>query len=218
MPPVYPVARPRIERLESLIKKIRALAVAALANTTGFHNPVVAVATTNIVLATLAPIDGVAIVDGSRVLAANQNITSQNGIWVAHAGAWTRPADWASGSTRAAGEVIPVAPGGTTFVNFGACWRTTNSFVVDAPGSDPVIFPRIHKGTAVIGGGGTAPLTVLWVFDAAATAFATDITVGAVGAVNAESLAPGAGDGRGTGLLTLAGTAGHTVAFEVVNF
>jgi hypothetical protein len=219
MPPVYPVSRPRIERLESLIKKVRALAAAALSLVQGFHAPVVAVATVNVpVLAGLLVIDGVATVDGSRVLLANQTTQSQNGIWIAHAGAWTRAADWATGSTRAAGEVINVAPGGTTFVTFGACWRLTNTIVVDAVGSDPIIFPRVHKGTAVLDGGGSSILTVLWVFDATATATATDITVGAIAAVNAVSLAAGAGDGRANGTLTLQGTAAHTVAFEVLNF
>jgi hypothetical protein len=211
--------RSRIERLESLIKRALASASSALALIAGFHAPVAAVATVNFaVLAGLLAVDGVAGAEGQRVLLANQQILSQNGIWVQHAGAWTRPADWASASTRSAGEVIPVAPGGTTFVNFGSAWVLTNTIVVDAGASDPIIFPKFHKGTAVLDGAGVAVLTVLWVFDATATATASDITVGAVAAVNPVALAAGAGDGRANGTLTLNGTAAHTIAFEVLNF
>jgi hypothetical protein len=206
------------ERIEALLARVQAMAASALSATAAFHAPVVAVATVNIALAGLAAIDGVAIVDGSRVLAANQQALPQNGIWVAHAGAWTRPSDWATGSTRVKGEQIPVAPGGVTFVNFGSNWMLTDTIVVDAAGSDPIIFPKFHKGTAALDGAGVDVLAVLWVFDATATAFATDITVGAIAPVNAVSLAAGAGDGRANGTLTLQGTAAHTVAFEVLNF
>jgi hypothetical protein len=206
------------EYIESLLNRIRAMAASALSASATVHAPVVAVATVNIILATLAPIDGVAIVDGSRILAANQQNTVENGIWVAHAGAWTRPGDWATGSTRVKGEQIPVAPGGTTFVNFGSNWMLTDTIVVDAPGSDPIIFPNFHKGTTALDAGGQSVLANLWVFDATATALASDTQVGAVGAVNPVALAAGPGDGRATGTLTLQGTALHTIAFEVVNF
>lgn len=213
MPPVNPVARPRIERLESLIKKVRALAAAALSLVQGFHAPVIAVATTNVVLATLAAIDGVVPVDGSRILTANQTVPSQNGIWIAHAGAWTRAADWATGSTRSSGEVVNIAPGGTTFGRFGACWRLMNTIVVDAPASDPILFPREDKGSGIL----DIALVDRWVF-AGAQATANDTTVGAVAALNVTALAPGAGDGRANGTLTIDGTAGHTAGFVILNF
>ena len=46
--------------------------------------------TANLGLTGLAAIDGVTPVDGARVLAKNQSTASQNGVYVASAGAWTR--------------------------------------------------------------------------------------------------------------------------------
>src|SRR5574341_1537740 len=111
----YIPALSRIERLESLFKKVRSMAAAALANTNTFHAPVVAVSTVNVAALVGAPVvDGVATVAGDRVLLANQTVPSQNGIWITQAAgvAWRRPSDWASGSTRVVGETITVADGG----------------------------------------------------------------------------------------------------------
>ena len=49
--------------------------------------------TANTALSGLLTIDGVVLVAGDRVLVKNQNTASQNGIYVAAAGAWTRPVD-----------------------------------------------------------------------------------------------------------------------------
>jgi hypothetical protein len=201
------------EFIEALLNRVRAMAASALANTATFHAPVLAVATVNHVITGLVAVDGVAVVDGSRVLLANQQNLPENGIWVAHAGAWTRPSDWASGSTRLAGEVITVAPGGATFPRFGGCWRPMNTFVVDAGVSDPIIFPREDKGTGVL----DLALVDRWIF-AGAIATANDTTVGAVAALNVTAVTPGAGDGRANGALTIDGTAGHTVGFTILNY
>src|SRR3990172_7155848 len=44
------------------------------------------------------PIDGVTLEDGYRVLVKNQSTTSQNGIYIAAAGAWSRSTDADTGS------------------------------------------------------------------------------------------------------------------------
>lgn len=83
--------------------------------------------TANITLSGTQTIDGVAVVAGNRVLVKNQTTTSQNGIYVASASAWTRSTDadtWAElvsaytfieqGSTQAdTGWVCTVNAGGT---------------------------------------------------------------------------------------------------------
>lgn len=52
------------------------------------------VSTANVAtLSGLLVVDSVTTVDGDRVLLAAQTTASQNGIWVAHAGAWTRATD-----------------------------------------------------------------------------------------------------------------------------
>lgn len=86
-----------------------------------------AATTANITLSGAQTIDGVAVVAGDRVLVKNQTTTSQNGIYIVAAGAWTRAADadaWAelisafvfveSGTTNAdTGWVCTVDQGGT---------------------------------------------------------------------------------------------------------
>lgn len=52
-----------------------------------------AATTANITLSGTQTIDGVAVVAGNRVLVKNQTTTSQNGIYVAAAGAWSRAVD-----------------------------------------------------------------------------------------------------------------------------
>ena len=54
---------------------------------------------------------------------------SQNGPWVASAGAWYRPASWASGSTQLGGSIIGIG-GGTTYG--GTSWiLNANGITVD---------------------------------------------------------------------------------------
>lgn len=79
----------------------------------------VRVATTaNITLSGTQTIDGIAVVAGDRVLVKNQTTTSQNGIYVASATAWSRSAD-ADTSSEIAGGMVAVdlgtANGGTTW-------------------------------------------------------------------------------------------------------
>lgn len=42
----------------------------------------------------LGPVDGVTLVDGDRILRATSGGNANDGFWVAHAGAWTRPTDF----------------------------------------------------------------------------------------------------------------------------
>ncbi len=58
------------------------------------HNPVIVVSTTNIILSGLQTIDSILLIDGDRVLLVNQSSAIENGAWVAHTGAWTRPTDF----------------------------------------------------------------------------------------------------------------------------
>jgi hypothetical protein len=79
-----------------------------------------AATTANITLTAPQTIDGVAVIAGNRVLVKDQTTTSQNGIYVVAAGAWTRPAD-ADTSAKMAGGFVNVdegtANGGKLFDN-----------------------------------------------------------------------------------------------------
>lgn len=70
--------------------------VAALATELGkltYKDSVRVATTSNIALAGLQTIDGVAVLGGDRVLVKDQSVPSQNGIYVADAGTWVRAAD-----------------------------------------------------------------------------------------------------------------------------
>lgn len=69
--------------------------------------------TANLVaLSGLQTIDGVTLVANDRVLVKNQTTASQNGIYVAASGAWTRATDFDSGDVRA-GDFVYVTEGAT---------------------------------------------------------------------------------------------------------
>jgi hypothetical protein len=96
--------------------------------------PAVVVSTVDVPLTGLQTIDGVTLVDGDRVLLVAQLNPIGNGLWVAHAGAWTRPADFASGST--AGQAYVLILSGA--VNAGSSWLcNTPTAVID---TDPIMF------------------------------------------------------------------------------
>lgn len=92
-----------------------------------WKQPVVCGTTTNITLSGLQTLDGVTVVAGDRVLVKSQSTTSQNGIYLASASAWTRSTDadtWnelisalvfvESGSTLAGSAwYCTIQPGGT---------------------------------------------------------------------------------------------------------
>lgn len=73
---------------------------------------VVVATTANITLSGEQTIDSVAVVAGNRVLVKNQSTASQNGIYVAAAGAWARSNDF-----RQAGQVVQ---GTSVYINSGA--------------------------------------------------------------------------------------------------
>lgn len=68
-------------------------------------DPVKVATTANINLATggLLTVDGVTLVDGNRVLVINQSLPKENGIYIAHTGAWVRSSDSDNTPT---GEVV----------------------------------------------------------------------------------------------------------------
>jgi len=81
--------------------------------------------TTNLVaLGGLNPIDGVTPVDGDRILLVGQSNALSNGIWIAHAGGWTRAPDADTGAEMLAAAVV-VTEGNTYADTAWLC--TTNA-------------------------------------------------------------------------------------------
>lgn len=80
---------------------------------------------------TAQTVDGVALnAANMRVLLTAQTTASQNGIWLVQSGAWTRPADFATGSNAAGAHTF--VERGTVFSDTGwVCTSDTPSAVVD---------------------------------------------------------------------------------------
>lgn len=85
----------------------------ALINGIAIKGSVHVVSIANVVLTGLQTIDGITLVAGDRVLLQAQTTASQNGIWVAASGSWTRPLDYAAASTQKEGILVIVAEGTT---------------------------------------------------------------------------------------------------------
>jgi hypothetical protein len=69
------------------------------------------VLTANLSLSGLAAIDGITIVSGDRVLVTGQVTLSQNGIWIAASGAWSRAPDWDTSAEVTSGIDVRVTEG-----------------------------------------------------------------------------------------------------------
>lgn len=104
--------------------------------------PALVATTGNITLSGLQTIDGIALSANARVLVKNQTTLSQNGIYTAQAGAWTRTADslvtgtalWitsgtVNGSTRWVLTTEGTIVAGTTALTFTQDFQNTNILV-----------------------------------------------------------------------------------------
>lgn len=111
----------------------------------------VRVATTaNITLSGEQTIDGVAVVAGNRVLVKNQNTESQNGIYVAAAGSWSRASDFDADAE--------VTPGAFTFVESGTTnadsgWVLTTDGAITV-GSTSLTFAQFSGAGTITAGDG----------------------------------------------------------------
>lgn len=93
--------------------------------------PVKAATTANITLAAEQTIDGVSIVEGDRVLVKDQSTATQNGIYIASTGSWSRAPDFDGARDVVTGTLVSVNSGGTT--NGGTIWEvtTTGTITID---------------------------------------------------------------------------------------
>ena len=97
-------------------------------------SPALVVSTANVLLSGLQTIDSVALTTNDRVLLINQTNEVENGLWLAQAGAWIRPADFANGSAADLAYVL---------ITSGAI-HAGSSYVCSTPtaiiGTDPIDF------------------------------------------------------------------------------
>lgn len=106
--------------------------------------------TTNDTLSGLAARDGVTPVAGDRVLVKNQSAASQNGIYVAASGAWSRSTD-ADTSAEVTSGLFTFVSEGT--INGGTSWALTTADPITL-GSTALAFTQTHgPGTYTAGTG-----------------------------------------------------------------
>jgi hypothetical protein len=103
-----------------------------------------AASTTNQAITGTYTLDGVALAANDRVLLTGQTTPSQNGLWLAQAGAWTRPLDYQAANTAQAfyGMTVTVSSG---TANAGSTWyiSTTAAITID---TTSVTFTQLATG------------------------------------------------------------------------
>lgn len=97
-----------------------------------------AATTANHGLSGLASVDGVTLSAGDLVLVKNQTTTSQNGIYTASAGAWTRPTQYNAPSELVLGLEVQVLNG---TAHAGSVWEITTAPVL--VGTSPIVFNQV---------------------------------------------------------------------------
>ncbi len=95
-----------------------------------FKDSVRAVTTAAITLSGAQTIDGVSIIAGDRVLVKNQVTGSQNGIYVAAAGAWARSSD-ADSSAEVTSGLYLISEEGSTYAGSAFILATANPIVLN---------------------------------------------------------------------------------------
>lgn len=99
----------------------------------------------NIVLAGLQTINGYVLADGERVMLTGQTTASENGIWLAHAGAWTRPTDF-SDPNVVTGVNCFIEGVSSSYVGYQCLLITIGAIVVDTTNLTFINIPRVTLG------------------------------------------------------------------------
>ena len=145
----------------------------ALAQGYKWKEPVRAATTANITLSGAQTIDGVAVVAGDRVLVKAQSTGSQNGVYVAASGSWTRATDFDASS-----EVV----GASCFVSEGSTLgNTVWVMTTDAPvtvATTTMSFIQTNAGASYTAGAGVTIGGGIIAIDTAVTARKSSATIG----------------------------------------
>lgn len=125
--------------------------VDAAVNGTDWKQSVRAASTANVAtLSGLLTIDGITLTVGDRVLLKDQSTGSQNGIYVAASGAWSRAADADANAEVTAGLSVMVTEGTT---NADSQWRLTTNDAITI-GTTALTFAQIGAGSSYTNGTG----------------------------------------------------------------
>ena len=104
-------------------------------------------------------VDGVLLgTDSMRVLLTAQTTASQNGIWLVHSGAWTRPTDFSTGASAAGSFTFVEAPPTGSNIWGGTGWVCTAPPGSDVIGTNNLPFTQFSStGEITAGNGLTKP-------------------------------------------------------------
>ena len=108
--------------------------------------PARAMSTANAAITGLYTLDDVALADGNRVLLVRQTNPIENGLWLTHIGAWTRPTDFGNPPT-AAGTAYVLTTSGTLYAGSGWICTTPDAII----GTDPLTFVQFSSPGSVTG-------------------------------------------------------------------
>lgn len=166
-------------------------------------SPCVAATTANITLAALQTIDGVSLAENDRVLVKNQSTVSENGIYAASSGNWSRTRDFDGAYDVVTGTVVYIASGST---NSGHSYLVSTTGDI-LPGASNIAFTQ-DQGTVAAG---------------VATAAAATATTAAATATSEAAIATAAVAGLISGSLTsygaiINGTISESHAASAVTF
>lgn len=173
-----------VNPLDVVNKQSLDAALADAANGVSWRESVVAATTANLAaLSGLLTVDGVVLAANDRVLVKNQTDQTQNGIYDAAAGAWTRSSDMDTNAEIFRAAVLVV--GGTA--NALTQWANTNT-VAPVIGTDNITFGQLKGAANVYTGGAGITVTGLSIAIAptgVAAGTYTQVTVNELGQVTA---------------------------------
>jgi hypothetical protein len=124
--------------------------VDAAVNGTDWKQSVRAATSANIVLSGLQTIDGISVAAGDRVLVKGQTTATENGLYSAASGAWTRTTDADANAEVSAGLTVMVEEGTT---HADTQWRLTTDGAITL-GTTALTFAQIGAATSYSAGTG----------------------------------------------------------------
>ncbi|MBR2172301.1 hypothetical protein [Sphingopyxis sp.] len=130
------------EMIELLNQAVNEVAAAA-----GYSiiDPVVAATTANILLSGAQTIDDVAVVPTDRVLVKNQNSGSENGVYIAASGAWSRAADFNSSGAAVTGALVQVDGG-----DQAGAWALATKGMITVGTTEQTWQPHSYRSSAKV--------------------------------------------------------------------
>lgn len=149
-----------------------------------WKTPVKMATTTNISLSGLIVVDGVTTQSGDRILVKNQTNATQNGIYIANSGLWSRSSDANNASNLINGTVVYVLQGATQSTQ---CYVLSNVGIVTV-GTSNLIFTLFNNNqnvvlTGDVSGTGTTLIPVTLSATGVAAGTYTSVTVDSKGRV-----------------------------------